>query len=227
MKCKRCEAVLKEEDLFCLKCGQKKDEPLVCSGCGNVLFDGSKFCSFCGEKSFEFKRIEIEESTNKYKDNESKDDVPSREQRSYNSEKKTNYTVPVLVASISIIFALMVIFVAPKLFFSQSAELKNKKSFSELNKDIYETLNIHSPKTYSGIRMHDGGFGCIPSFMNQIGLNEYGLYYDAYPVFSMSVDFSNAQIDIQQDSSEKLIVSLVINKPNLLSFELDLNEDTV
>lgn len=48
MKCRRCGADLLDTDTFCVKCGQKVDQPMFCSKCGERLRDGERFCHKCG-----------------------------------------------------------------------------------------------------------------------------------------------------------------------------------
>lgn len=48
MKCRRCGAELLDTDTFCVKCGQKVDQPMFCSKCGEKLRDGERFCHKCG-----------------------------------------------------------------------------------------------------------------------------------------------------------------------------------
>ena len=48
MKCKRCGADLLDTDTFCIKCGQKVDQPMFCSSCGEQLREGERFCHNCG-----------------------------------------------------------------------------------------------------------------------------------------------------------------------------------
>lgn len=48
MKCRRCGADLLDTDTFCVKCGQKVDQPMFCSKCGEKLRDGERFCHKCG-----------------------------------------------------------------------------------------------------------------------------------------------------------------------------------
>lgn len=48
MKCRKCGADLLDTDTFCVKCGQKVDQPMFCSSCGEQLRDGERFCHKCG-----------------------------------------------------------------------------------------------------------------------------------------------------------------------------------
>lgn len=48
MKCRRCGADLLDTDTFCVKCGQRVDQPMVCLSCGETLRDGELFCHKCG-----------------------------------------------------------------------------------------------------------------------------------------------------------------------------------
>lgn len=48
MKCRKCGAVLLDTDTFCVKCGQRVDQPMFCSNCGEQLRDGELFCHQCG-----------------------------------------------------------------------------------------------------------------------------------------------------------------------------------
>lgn len=48
MKCRKCGAVLLDTDTFCVKCGQRVDQPMFCSSCGEELREGERFCHKCG-----------------------------------------------------------------------------------------------------------------------------------------------------------------------------------
>lgn len=48
MNCRKCGAVLLDTDTFCVKCGQRVDQPMFCSKCGEQLRDGERFCHNCG-----------------------------------------------------------------------------------------------------------------------------------------------------------------------------------
>ena len=48
MKCRKCGAVLLDTDTFCVKCGQRVDQPMFCSNCGEQLREGERFCHKCG-----------------------------------------------------------------------------------------------------------------------------------------------------------------------------------
>lgn len=48
MKCKKCGAILLDTDTFCVKCGQRVDQPMFCSNCGEQLREGEWFCHKCG-----------------------------------------------------------------------------------------------------------------------------------------------------------------------------------
>lgn len=48
MRCRKCGAVLLDTDTFCVKCGQKVDQPMFCSNCGEQLREGERFCHKCG-----------------------------------------------------------------------------------------------------------------------------------------------------------------------------------
>lgn len=48
MKCRKCGAVLLDTDTFCVKCGQRVDQPMFCSKCGEQLRDEERFCHNCG-----------------------------------------------------------------------------------------------------------------------------------------------------------------------------------
>ena len=48
MKCRKCGAVLLDTDTFCVKCGQRVDQPMFCSSCGEQLREGERFCHKCG-----------------------------------------------------------------------------------------------------------------------------------------------------------------------------------
>lgn len=48
MKCKKCGAELLDTDTFCIKCGQRADQPMVCASCGEQLREGERFCHKCG-----------------------------------------------------------------------------------------------------------------------------------------------------------------------------------
>ncbi len=45
-RCRECDSLLENGDLFCSKCGAKVQG--TCSQCGNVVADGAAFCSRCG-----------------------------------------------------------------------------------------------------------------------------------------------------------------------------------
>lgn len=48
MKCRKCGAELLDTDTFCVKCGQRVDQPMFCASCGEQLRDGERFCHNCG-----------------------------------------------------------------------------------------------------------------------------------------------------------------------------------
>ena len=50
MYCSNCGAPLNESDVFCPKCGARKDKaaPDTCSNCGAPIEKGAKFCVNCG-----------------------------------------------------------------------------------------------------------------------------------------------------------------------------------
>ena len=48
MKCRKCGAVLLDTDTFCVKCGQRVDQPMFCSSCGEQLREEERFCHKCG-----------------------------------------------------------------------------------------------------------------------------------------------------------------------------------
>ena len=48
MKCRKCGAELLDTDTFCVKCGQRADEPMLCPNCGEKLREGERFCHHCG-----------------------------------------------------------------------------------------------------------------------------------------------------------------------------------
>lgn len=48
MKCRKCGAELLDTDAFCIKCGQKANQPMFCSSCGEQLREGERFCHKCG-----------------------------------------------------------------------------------------------------------------------------------------------------------------------------------
>lgn len=48
MKCRKCGAELLDTDAFCVKCGQRVDQPMFCSNCGEELRDGERYCHKCG-----------------------------------------------------------------------------------------------------------------------------------------------------------------------------------
>lgn len=48
MKCRKCGAELLDTDTFCVKCGQKVGEPMICPHCGEELREGELFCHKCG-----------------------------------------------------------------------------------------------------------------------------------------------------------------------------------
>lgn len=67
MRCRKCGAVLEEDQLFCVNCGAKveneeepvqvsspveqfEEEQLICPNCGKVVEEGIRFCTACGTK---------------------------------------------------------------------------------------------------------------------------------------------------------------------------------
>lgn len=48
MKCRKCGAELLDTDTFCVKCGQRVEEPMLCPNCGEQLREGERFCHHCG-----------------------------------------------------------------------------------------------------------------------------------------------------------------------------------
>ncbi len=50
MKCKNCGALIKEEDVFCGKCGKSVAEEMKCHGCGTPVEHGDVFCRKCGAR---------------------------------------------------------------------------------------------------------------------------------------------------------------------------------
>lgn len=48
MKCNKCGADLLDTDTFCIKCGQRADQPMFCTSCGEQLREGERFCHNCG-----------------------------------------------------------------------------------------------------------------------------------------------------------------------------------
>lgn len=48
MKCRKCGAELLNTDTFCIKCGQRADQPACCPSCGEQLREGERFCHKCG-----------------------------------------------------------------------------------------------------------------------------------------------------------------------------------
>lgn len=53
MNCKRCGTQLLDTDTFCVCCGLKVDEPMVCPSCMERLRDGTRFCHKCGTQVFQ------------------------------------------------------------------------------------------------------------------------------------------------------------------------------
>lgn len=53
--CPQCGAEMKENALFCGKCGAKYEETKVCPRCQAVIRENSRFCTKCGYKLFEQK----------------------------------------------------------------------------------------------------------------------------------------------------------------------------
>lgn len=52
MECRRCGTQLLDTDTFCVGCGLKVDEPMVCPSCNEILRDGTRFCHKCGTPVF-------------------------------------------------------------------------------------------------------------------------------------------------------------------------------
>lgn len=141
-------------------------------------------------------------------------------------KRKTSIKSLLLIVSTVVLMIMFIIKVVVPLVSPQNT-VKQTISLKELQDKIKTHLADRSPVTYDGVKFYEGRTACVPSFIDRLGLNGYGISYDIYPTCSIVVDYKNVEVTIQEDNSHYLDMSIVLDRPSLLSYELDLNEDTV
>ncbi|MBQ0017331.1 MAG: zinc-ribbon domain-containing protein, partial [Clostridiales bacterium] len=69
-KCSVCGNEMKDDMLYCSKCGSCQDGKLHCENCGSEVKEDDSFCSVCGEPVGKFRKVcrtcgyELQENSN-------------------------------------------------------------------------------------------------------------------------------------------------------------------